>query len=147
MERTAPRRARWFPRTSNTSAKSLAGLLSGMLICGTDQFVATDACAPVYRIFRAATRPRGVIGEALIDPNVIFCHAARGEALLETASHFAAIQRGHPHRSDAGLIDIVDDHAGHPFVDHLRDRSGAIGEDRRAARHRLDHHEAERLRP
>jgi hypothetical protein len=66
-----------------------------------------------------------VIGKALIDPNIIFSHAARGEALLETASHFAAIQCGHPHRSDAGLIDIVDDHAGHPFVDHLWDRAGA----------------------
>ena len=49
----------------------MAGLSIGMRIYVTDQFVSTDTCAPVYRIFGAAARLRGVIDESLIDPNVI----------------------------------------------------------------------------
>jgi hypothetical protein len=89
----------------------------------------------------------GVTHEAPIDPNVVICHASRREALLETQSHLAAIQCSHLHRSDTGLIDIVDDHSGDPSVDHFRDGAGAIGEHRSAARHRLDHDEAKRFRP
>jgi hypothetical protein len=72
---------------------------------------------------------RAVMDEALIDPNVVRCHAARSKALLETAADLAAIQCSHSNRSDAGLIDIVDDHAGYAFVDDLRHRASAIGED------------------
>jgi hypothetical protein len=124
----------------------MTGLSIGMLIYVTDQFVSTETCAPVDLIFNVAP-PRGVTVEAPIDPNVVICHATRCKALLEPTSHLAAIQRSHPHRSDTGLIDIVDDHAGDALVDHLWDRAGAIGEYWSSARHSLNRDETERLRP
>ena len=42
---------------------------------------------------------------------------------------------------------LVDDAPGHAFVDHLGHRAAAPRDHRRAAGHRLDHHEAERLGP
>jgi hypothetical protein len=83
----------------------------------------------------------------MIDSNVIICHAARREALLEPALDPEAIQCTYLRQTDTSLIDIVDDHARDTLVDHLRDRAGTIGEYRGSARHCLNHEEAERLRP
>ncbi len=55
--------------------------------------------------------------------------------------HRQAIDR----RDRAGFV--LDDEAGQPVVDDLGDRAAVIGDHRRAAGHRLDHHQAERLRP
>src|SRR5580700_4933001 len=123
----------------------MAGLSIGMDIYVKDQFVSDDTC--IGQTLNAGRPMSGATDEATIDPNVIICHAARREALLEPASHPAAIQCSHLHRSDTGLIDIVDDHAVDTLVDHLRDRAGTIGEYRGSARHCLNHDEAERLRP
>src|SRR5712671_6508847 len=103
----------------------MAGLSIGMRIYVNHQFVSTDTYAPVDLMFNAGRRLSGVTDEATIDPNVITCHATRCEALLETATHLATIQRSHLRQRNAGLIDIVDDHAGDALVDHFRDRSSA----------------------
>ena len=42
---------------------------------------------------------------------------------------------------------VVHDEAGHAVVDHLGHRAAVERDHRRAAGHRLDHHQAERLRP
>jgi hypothetical protein len=89
----------------------------------------------------------GVTHEAPIDPNIIICRSVRREALLETAAHLVAIQRRHLLQRGASLIDIFDDHAGDPLVDHLRNRARAIGEDRRCTRCCLDTDETKRLGP
>src|ERR1700722_9695913 len=123
----------------------MARLSIGMHDYIADQFF-TDSCPAVCLIFDI-TWSRNSVDEFPVDPRVITRHAMGGEPLLETASHLAAIQCGHLHRSDTGLIDIVDDHAGDALVDHLPDRAGAIGEYGGSARHCLDHDEAEWFRP
>src|SRR5450631_2901042 len=95
----------------------------GMRIHVIDQFVSTDTCVPVDWIFDVVPRPRSTICESTIDPNVVIRHVARSKALLEPASHLAAVQCSHLHQSDTGLIDIVDDHAGYALIDHLRHRA------------------------
>src|ERR1700722_15166293 len=124
----------------------LAGLSIGMYAYIADQFFFTNSYPAICLIFDARP-PNSVMDEFPIDPHVIARHAMRGEALLETASHLAAIQCGHLHRSDTGLIDIVDDHAGDALVAHPPARAGAIGEYGGSARHCLDHDEAEWFRP
>ncbi len=42
---------------------------------------------------------------------------------------------------------VLDDEAGEAVFDDLRHRAAVVGDDRRTARHRLDHHQPERLRP
>src|SRR5580700_10822849 len=112
----------------------MAGFSIGMDIYVNDQFASADTCSPIGQMLNVGRPMSGVMDEATIDPNVIICHAARCEALLEPASHPAAIQCCHLHQSDTGLIDIADDHAGDTLVDHLRDRAGAIREYRGSAR-------------
>ena len=46
-----------------------------------------------------------------------------------------------------GAVDVLDDEAGKAVVDHFRHRAAIEGDDRRAAGHGFDHHQAERLRP
>ena len=78
---------------------------------------------------------------------VVRDHPLGREALFgESAAH----ERVQP----VGLLDrvhhlavVVDDDPGAAVVDHLGDGAVTGGDHRRAARHRLDHHEAERLLP
>ena len=44
-----------------------------------------------------------------------------------------------------GFVETVDEEAGDAVVDQFGHRSAAIGDDRRAAGHRFDHRQAERL--
>ena len=46
-----------------------------------------------------------------------------------------------------GLRFVIDDKAGDAVIDDFRYRAGPERDNRRAARHRFDHHQAERLRP
>ena len=41
----------------------------------------------------------------------------------------------------------INDKAGHAVIDHFRYRAGPERDNRRAARHRFDHHQTERLGP
>src|SRR5438034_369615 len=74
-------------------------------------------------------------------------HLGRAEASLK---HLPATPTAElwyaTHRADS-LIKIINDKAGHAVVDNLRNRSAAIRDNRRAASHRFNHHEPERLRP
>ena len=66
---------------------------------------------------------------------------------LELLADRSPVQRGKAidHGDRAGLV--FHDEAGEAGVDDLRDRAAVIGDHGRAAGHRFDHHEAERLRP
>ena len=83
----------------------------------------------------------------LVDSHIRLGHLRCREARLELASDpLAAHDASTVHRAHR-LIHRFDDDAGDAVVHHFRNRAGAPGDDRRARRHRLDHDEAERLRP
>src|ERR1700674_2167596 len=72
---------------------------------------------------------------------------SRGEARLEALPNRGSAQGGKVvDRGDRADL-VLDDKAGQPFLDDLRDRAAVIGDHRRAAGHRLDHHQAKRFRP
>ena len=85
---------------------------------------------------------------AFIEPEIVAHHAVGGEAVLERGAHQPA--RGSiaaaSHRGDR-FVDALDQEAVAAVLDHLRCRAVAPGDDRRSRRHRLDHHQPERLRP
>ena len=54
---------------------------------------------------------------------------------------------GQPVDGADGALFILHDKAGHAVVDDLGDRTAIECDDRRSARHGLDHDKAERLRP
>ena len=94
------------------------------------------------------TQPRrGRAHQLAIDREIIERHALRREVLLEVPADSGARQmRQAIDRADrAGFV--LDDEAGDAVGDHLRHRAAIERDHRRAARHRLDHHQAERLRP
>jgi hypothetical protein len=69
-----------------------------------DQFVSDDTC-PVGQMLNAGRPMSSTMGGAMIDSNVIICHAARREALLEPASHPEAIQCTYLRQTETGPID------------------------------------------
>ena len=67
--------------------------------------------------------------------------------MLEPSPNGAAVERHHSREHHHRLIHCIHDGAGDALVDDFRNRTTAECKDGRAARHRLDHHQAERLRP
>src|SRR5713226_10331003 len=82
-----------------------------------------------------------------VEADVILRHPRDRETLLETAAYGAAVERNHVGERVHGLLDIVHDPAGYAVVHDFRHRPPAKGEHRRAASHRFDHHQSERLGP
>ena len=87
-------------------------------------------------------------GRALtIYGQVILGHPSGGEALLEARADHAPVKRSQPfHRSD-GAGHVIHEEAGPAVFDHLGHRAAPIRDHRRAAGHRFDHHQPERLGP
>src|SRR5260221_2983382 len=85
--------------------------------------------------------------QAAIDIEILLHHAAGGEALLEPfADALARELVDAPDRRDgAGLV--LDDVAGQPVLDHLRDGARMEPDDRCPTGHRLDHDEPKGLPP
>src|SRR6266542_6854779 len=93
--------------------------------------------------------PAPVAGDkAAIDLEILLGHATRGEALLEAGAYAGTRQLRElvPDGVDGGGL-AVDDQAGHAMLDDFGHRAAAEGDHRRAAGHRLDHNQAERLGP
>jgi hypothetical protein len=67
--------------------------------------------------------------------------------LLEPPPNGTAIDRNHPRKHLHSLIHRIDDSTRDALVDDFRDGTMAEGKDGRATSHRLDHHQAKRLRP
>src|SRR5262245_57675884 len=70
-----------------------------------------------------------------------------GETLFEAGAHLTPVELAQAGDGLDCLCLPVDDETGHTVIDDLGYRTGPEGDDRRAASHRLDHHEAERLGP
>src|SRR5262249_11783627 len=85
--------------------------------------------------------------QAAVDIEVFLHHPAGGEALLEPATYALPgdLADASDRRHGAGLV--LDDISGDPILDHLGHGTCVEADDWRAAGHRLDHHESERLRP
>src|SRR5882757_11529085 len=103
------------------------------------------------RFRRAIDRPQRAFGpghQPAIDRDVVASHAAGGETLLEARADLLAREPPELVVDGFGCGNLaVDDETGQAMLDDLRYRATAIGNHRRAARHRLDHHQAERLGP
>ena len=99
----------------------------------------------------AGPRPRSLPAtcreQRMINLEIVFGHAGGGKSFLETSADRTTIERQHLRQHPDRLLHRVDDHAGDPFVDDLGHRAATKGEHRRAAGHRLDHRQSERLRP
>ena len=84
--------------------------------------------------------------QPLVNPQVVLRHPLGGEALLEPAAHFSAVECQEAADLANALINAMHDMAGEPWSMISGTEPGGK-QGRRAARHRLDHHQAERLRP
>ena len=73
----------------------------------------------------------------------------RREALLDFLADHDGVERVGEleHRGILHVAVVVDDDARSPVIDDLGDGAAPRGDDRRPARHRLDHHQPERLLP
>ena len=80
-------------------------------------------------------------------PNVVFGHAFGREALLKSLAHAAAIKLVEFRNSLYGLGFTLNNEAACAILDHLRYGAGCKRDDRCAAGHSLNHHQAKRLRP
>ena len=86
-------------------------------------------------------------GEGLVDVDVVFGHAAGGEAGVEgVADGFAGEGREFLDGGD-GTGFVFDDEAGDVFVDDFGDGAAIEGDDGGSAGHGFDHDEAEGLGP
>src|SRR5207237_6379749 len=72
-------------------------------------------------------------------------HAVTTESFGDSGAHRASVEATDAaHRVDRAR-DVIDDEARHPLVHHLRYGATPARNDRRSARHRLDHRKAERF--
>src|ERR1051326_155834 len=82
-----------------------------------------------------------------IDSKIVFGHASREEAHVKGGAHLEPVQITYAAQCSYGLVIAVDNEAGCFVFKYLGDRAAAKGHYRRAARHRLNHHQPERLWP
>jgi hypothetical protein len=95
-----------------------------------------------------ASSPRPyVCVERTLERGIVRGHARGRKSLLEPPPDSVTIERKHPRQHPQRLIHCVNNGARDALVDDFRNRTPAECKDTCAARHRLDHHQAERLRP
>src|SRR2546429_7054299 len=85
--------------------------------------------------------------QQVVMADVIFRHAPRSKPSLEPRPNTTAVQIRQTFDRLQCLLLIVDDKAGDAMLNNFWDGAAAERYDWRTARHRLDHHQAERLRP
>src|ERR1700712_630092 len=78
---------------------------------------------------------------------IFSCHPAGRESLLEPGADYPSVETRKVADSFHGIFLAIDDEARHAVLDHFRNGAGAVSDHRRPARHRLDHHQTERLGP
>jgi hypothetical protein len=96
---------------------------------------------------RLAFRYGRPLKQRTVDRNIVFGHARGGKPLLEASPNGASIERNHSREYPHRLVHSFNDGAGDALVDDFRNRPMAESKHGRTARHCLDHHQAERLRP
>src|SRR6185503_15193027 len=108
----------------------------------------SSGCAKMPSTVRPA-RGRGLVTMSLHEPgvnrDVLVDHAGRAEAGDRAIVDAAAIEIEDARQLVGHLLEIGENHPGHAFVDHLAHGAAVEGDDRRAARHGLGEHQAERL--
>ena len=85
------------------------------------------------------------IDDPAVDADVFIDHAVDPEARHRMLPDAPPIEREHARKLVHHLVEGIDDEAGDAVVDDLAHGAAIEGGDRRAARHRLGQHEAERL--
>ena len=96
-----------------------------------------------------AERHAGRFDRRLVRGDVVRDHLLRREALLDLLADHDRVERV-SELEDGGILHVavvVDDDSGAAVLDDLGDGAAPRRDDRRPARHRLDHHQAERLLP
>src|SRR5690348_15455998 len=116
---------------------------------------------PSYAGSRKPARPPGLrlpavgqrtligrtLDELVVDGDVVLHHARDREAAQEGAADGGAVEAVEAAERINRAGDVLDDIAADTLIDDFRHRAAAVSHNRRAARHRLDHRQAERLRP
>src|SRR4029077_20249001 len=107
-----------------------------------------ESCA-VGGLCTVASAPdhSGRCEECSVDIQVVFGHVPRGETALESSAHFAAIESRDPSDGLECLTLRMHDEASETWLDDFGNRAPVPGDDRSAARHRLDHDQSEGFRP
>ncbi|CAM2163741.1 hypothetical protein BO443_120084 [Burkholderia orbicola] len=95
----------------------------------------------------AQCRLPGCRAKRFVSLDVTLRHCLRAETRVETLADRGARQAVDPVQRADRALHVLDDEAGHAVLDHFRHGAAVERDDRRAAGHRLDHHQAERLRP
>src|SRR4029450_8524354 len=96
---------------------------------------------------RGAIRYGRPFEQRTVERNIVRGHACGRKSLLEPLPNSMTIERKHLRQHPYRLIHRVNEGARDALVDDFRNGTPAECKDRRAARHRLDHYQAERLRP
>ena len=86
-------------------------------------------------------------GEPPVDGEIVVCHALDRESALERRPDLGTVEYGQPAYGRRRLRLVVDNKARDALIDNLGYRARPEGYDRRAAGHRFDHHQPERLGP
>jgi hypothetical protein len=110
--------------------------MSGLVPCGR--------CVPYANVGR---RPSLRLDQPEIESQVVAGHPLGRESAVELGPDAAPVESLDPWERRDGFVDGLDDIARHAVVDDFRHRAAAEGQHRRSAGHRLDHDDAERLRP
>src|SRR5262249_52007398 len=79
--------------------------------------------------------------------HVVIRHSRSRKALLKNFATPFSAQLRHPSNGCYGILRSFHNEACVTLLHYFGNRAVAIGYDRRAARHRLNHHQPERLRP
>src|SRR5262252_1298949 len=112
----------------------------------------SSGCAKIPSTVRPASGrcsmlPSGTttLHETRVHVDVAVDHPLDAEARDRALANPAPIEVEHARQLVGHLLEVLEDHPGHPMIDDFTDGTAIEGGDRRSAGHRLGEHEPERL--